>query len=839
MKKLWMFVLLIAALVIGGCTTPASTPVPPAVPPAEGTGTVGVPVTAETLSQTSWAWTSLAETAPAAQSVVPTPEKYTIFFEEDGTVNINADCNVVGGTYVIRNNGTLVIELGPSTMAFCGEESLDQQFLLLLGQVASGRFVGENLTLVTDAAATMQLTPVQEIALSPDDISLDIGSLPYTWQAAVVHGTPYDESQPPGPQGLPAHIQVTFAPTDDAAAQAIAPVMYVIPVEVYRSLWDEAGNNAVSESIAQIFQFATALPYPGPSSGIPVLPFEQVTGANDLAVQLGRVPAVAESATQDGYRFVGRFIQDANPVTNQGLQYIYQGFTGDAQYLAAFFAPVRTDALADSVETLAQDDVNRFNSDAAAHMQERAAALSGLESAAWQPDLATLDALVASLTINGMASNAAIGRVWNAVAGNSAPGGEQTPIAEPAKYSLALHPDGRYDYVADCNSGSSSYTITGAMSGSVDFGAGPSTLAACGPESAFDLFMNTLASTQDYRVHPGGELLELVRPAGGGSLFLVNGGPVDPVSPESRPPIEFPTPAPSMPAGTVIAPDGVNIRSGPGTNYPIIGFAPNGTTGTLIGRSNDDQWWAAGAPNLPGGVAWVAAAYVQATNADGLPIIQAPAPPAPVVTPTPQPTASPTISLAADSKTIDQGQCTTLRWDVQNVSAVYVYPLGDDYKKYAEAGQSSREVCPSSTTTYEMRVELTNGQLELRQVTIDVNAPSDPLTGTRWTLLAMMVNQVPIPGTTISLDFGDKGNVTGSSGCNNYSGIYTQSGRTLVIGGITLTQKLCEEDVDQQEQLYVDTLQRTSSYELSGSQLILFDATGQEILRYNSDGRDE
>ena len=301
------------------------------------------------------------------------------------------------------------------------------------GIVASGENVGEGLKLLTDANASIQFTPVQEIGLGPKDISLDIQDLPYMWDAQVVRGTPYDDTQPPGPMGLPAHIQVSFTPTDDTATHAPAPVMYIIPVEAYKALWDEAGNAAVRETTAQIFEYASVLPYPGPISGLPVLPFEQVGGTNDLAVRQGHVPANPASATKDGYRFVGRFAQDANPVTNRGLQYIYQGFTSDAEYLVAFFAPVRTEALVDSAGRVAQDEQDRLNADYSGYMQERAAMLNGLDSSAWQPDLATLDALVASLTINGMANNAAIGFIWNAIANSTVPGGEQLSIAEPYK----------------------------------------------------------------------------------------------------------------------------------------------------------------------------------------------------------------------------------------------------------------------------------------------------------------------------------------------------------------------------------------------------------------------
>jgi heat shock protein HslJ len=84
----------------------------------------------------TWQWAGLVETEPAAQSVVPDPENYTLILRPDGTLNIKADCNMVGGSYTLDGN-SLTIELGPSTMAFCGEQSLDQQYLELLGRVAS------------------------------------------------------------------------------------------------------------------------------------------------------------------------------------------------------------------------------------------------------------------------------------------------------------------------------------------------------------------------------------------------------------------------------------------------------------------------------------------------------------------------------------------------------------------------------------------------------------------------------------------------------------------------------------------------------------------------------
>ena len=107
----------------------------------------------------------------------------------------------------------------------------------------------------------------------------------------------------------------------------------------------------------------------------------------------------------------------------------------------------------------------------------------------------------------------------------------------------------------------------------------------------------------------------------------------DPVAPDSEaPPVELPEAEAQEPSGAVIAELGVNVRTGPGTAYPIIGVAPQGTVGEIIGKSEDGEWWVAQAPSAPNAQGWVAAAYVEATNVEEVPVIPAPPlPEAPVV----------------------------------------------------------------------------------------------------------------------------------------------------------------------------------------------------------------
>jgi heat shock protein HslJ len=93
----------------------------------------------------SWQWMQWVETEPAAQSDIPNPENFTLILMADGSVSIQADCNMVSGFYSL-DGSALSIELGMSTMAFCGEESLDQAYLGNLSSVES--FTVENGSLI-------------------------------------------------------------------------------------------------------------------------------------------------------------------------------------------------------------------------------------------------------------------------------------------------------------------------------------------------------------------------------------------------------------------------------------------------------------------------------------------------------------------------------------------------------------------------------------------------------------------------------------------------------------------------------------------------------------------
>jgi SH3-like domain-containing protein len=82
--------------------------------------------------------------------------------------------------------------------------------------------------------------------------------------------------------------------------------------------------------------------------------------------------------------------------------------------------------------------------------------------------------------------------------------------------------------------------------------------------------------------------------------------------------------SPSLPLVTA-AENNVNIRSGPGTDYAIIGTLVAGQSLEIVGRTADSSWWQVAAPDNLG---WVAAQVTTASDADdSLPVVEVAAPP--------------------------------------------------------------------------------------------------------------------------------------------------------------------------------------------------------------------
>lgn len=423
-------------------------------------------------------------------------------------------------------------------------------------------------------------------------------------------------------------------------------------------------------------------------------------------------------------------------------------------------------------------------------------------------------------------------------------------LLEGTEITLFFGENGELSGNAGCNQYIGSFTTDG---DTIQIGQLGSTIRFCAePQGTMDqeqAFLAALQSAATFTIE--GDTLEMRTAEDTIALMATK-----------RVEVDLPAPPPEQPAtptGRVVGAQGLNVRTGPSTAFPVIGVARLGDEGEIVGRSADGRWWAVSVPSAPGGIGWVSADFVAASNAENVPVLPAPplpptptprptpVPPPPTPTPRPQPTPGAEIAFWADRTNINQGECATLFWSVQNVQAVWVYPLGAQYTDFPRVGQGSEVVCPATTTTYEMRVRLRDGSTQFRQITINVNVPpppppppppANPLSGTRWDVVNFNDGNAIttlILGTRITMEFDANGQLAGNAGCNSYTAGYSVSGSVISITPPRGTQRLCDAPagVMDQEARFLTVLPFAANFRIEGSRLDITSASGQIVLVAN------
>ncbi len=108
-----------------------------------------------------------------------------------------------------------------------------------------------------------------------------------------------------------------------------------------------------------------------------------------------------------------------------------------------------------------------------------------------------------------------------------------------------------------------------------------------------------------------------------------------------QPTVDIPTVTgtPTGPIAVVYADpeEQINVRSGPGTDYPRVGVLLNRQEAPALGRTPAGDWVQIIYAGVEEGVAWVYAPLVRILG-DELPIVEPPPTPTPLVTPTIDPT---------------------------------------------------------------------------------------------------------------------------------------------------------------------------------------------------------
>lgn len=170
-----------------------------------------------------------------------------------------------------------------------------------------------------------------------------------------------------------------------------------------------------------------------------------------------------------------------------------------------------------------------------------------------------------------------------------------------------------------------------------------------------------------------------------------------------------------------------------------------------------------------------------------------------------------------------------------------------------ETGVATRMDCPEAVRIQEEAVfsviisagtyEIEGGTLTLSnadgtKVGVFSAVQAIPIEGTSWTVSSYNDGQGAtvslLPGTEITAQFGEDGTLTGSAGCNSYSGSYQADGEAISIGPTAATEMAClePEGVMDQELAYLAALAKAEIYRSSGIMLGLFDAEGTPVVIY-------
>ncbi len=719
------------------------------------------------LVNVSWEWVSRdpnGNTSP--EIVVPTPENYTLFFNEDGTFNATLDCNNGSGVYATPSAGNIFMELGPTTMAACPEDSLAGDMINIFGgAVQSYRFEDNDQTLVMvwvaggplDYYRNADAEPVMESdeeaagaaevgAITEEASNLDLNGLATSYQWQVMPGNPIPQ-EGPGGQGFPPYILVTF---DGATAEEVLgnyqlPRMYIFPVEAYVGMYNAAGNQTVADQVVRLGQLIstadgrTTLP----ESPMPLLPppsnfMDRWAQFLDLDFGVG-----------EGVRYVSDspFRQSIGVWANDTTGYYYQGLTSDQTFYVSLYWPVATAALPNTAEDATEEQTAAANNPDTypTYKQETIDTLNALTSADFSPDLSLLDSMAASLT----------------------------------------------------------FPLPG---------------DTVGEEEAADETPEEGADSEDDEV-------DLEQPDTG------------------------------QPTATVTAPDGIFIRSGPGTEYADIGVAPTGSSGLITGVSEDRQWWVI---EVPVSVAedqqgWVSASWVDAVNTVNVPVVEAPEVEAvePSLTGVNWQWVSLTNPVSGTTAVNDPTRYTVLfntdgtaaiKADCNNVGASYTADAGSIS---ITLGPSTLAACPEDSLDQQYLASLSNAavyffqdgdlyldltadggtmqftagdaQAPAPEPTPDPESPTSPASGILFNLVSYGpegAEQSLIEGTQITATFQDQ-TVSGSAGCNDYTGQVTPVNDYFTVGPVAVTAKACAEPagVMEQEQAYLAALQGTAGYE--------------------------
>ena len=103
-----------------------------------------------------------------------------------------------------------------------------------------------------------------------------------------------------------------------------------------------------------------------------------------------------------------------------------------------------------------------------------------------------------------------------------------------------------------------------------------------------------------------------------------------------------------------------------------------------------------------------------------------------------------------------------------------------------------------------------------------------------WTIRAVRTDGTMVPVEAgfrpAMVTFGDDGRYSGSTGCNNFFGQFSEAGDGVVSGPIGSTMMMCPDALMVQERRVLSALEATRAIEVAGDVLVMIDGEGATLV---------
>jgi heat shock protein HslJ len=191
-------------------------------------------------------------------------------------------------------------------------------------------------------------------------------------------------------------------------------------------------------------------------------------------------------------------------------------------------------------------------------------------------------------------------------------------------------------------------------------------------------------------------------------------------------------------------------------------------------------------------------------------------------------------SFAASADEIALGECVMLSWKYEGTQLSSVRLMrGEEVILTDPPNEGNHQDCPPAVgqVIYQLILDAEDGTSVQKGYIVNVSP-----VGHTWRLTSYYDGQAMVSvlgGTGVTLVVAD-GNLDGFAGCNTYNATYQVNGNSLTVGPAVVTGQSCTEPegIMEQETAFLAALESAATYQVKGSQLIVKNASGQQVLTF-------